>query len=33
MYNNGISHKTESRDLDGIYTIIKWLSYIPKVKM
>ncbi|KAJ9595497.1 hypothetical protein L9F63_013319, partial [Diploptera punctata] len=33
MYNNGISHKTESRDLDGIYTILKWLSYIPKDKM
>lgn len=31
MYNNGISHKTEPRDLDGIYTILKWLSYIPKV--
>lgn len=31
MYNNGISHKTDPRDLDGIYTILKWLSYIPKV--
>lgn len=30
MYNNGVSHKTEPHDLDGIYTIIKWLSYIPK---
>ncbi|XP_021925280.1 acetyl-CoA carboxylase [Zootermopsis nevadensis] len=33
MYNNGISHKTEPRDLDGIYTILKWLSYIPKDKL
>ncbi|PSN52685.1 Acetyl-CoA carboxylase [Blattella germanica] len=33
MYNNGISHKTEARDLDGVYTILKWLSYIPKDKM
>lgn len=30
MYNNGVSHKTESRDLDGVYTILKWLSYMPK---
>ncbi|XP_065172801.1 acetyl-CoA carboxylase-like, partial [Atheta coriaria] len=33
MYNNGVSHKTETRDLDGVYTILKWLSYIPKDKM
>ncbi|XP_071057083.1 acetyl-CoA carboxylase isoform X2 [Onthophagus taurus] len=32
MYNNGVSHKTEQTDLDGIYTILKWLSYIPKDK-
>ncbi|XP_050426014.1 acetyl-CoA carboxylase isoform X3 [Adelges cooleyi] len=32
MYNNGVSHKTESRDLDGVYRILKWLSYIPKTK-
>uniref|UniRef100_A0AAR5PDP7 Acetyl-CoA carboxylase n=1 Tax=Dendroctonus ponderosae TaxID=77166 RepID=A0AAR5PDP7_DENPD len=32
MYNNGVSHKTEQSDLDGIYTILKWLSYIPKDK-
>lgn len=29
MYNNGVSHKTELRDLDGLYTMLKWLSYIP----
>lgn len=33
MHNNGISHKTDQTDLDGIYSILKWLSYIPKDKM
>lgn len=33
MYNNGVTHKTEQSDLDGIYTILKWLSYIPKDKL
>ncbi|XP_054291063.1 acetyl-CoA carboxylase-like isoform X2 [Macrosteles quadrilineatus] len=33
MYNNGVTHKTEPRDLDGIYTTMKWLSYIPKDKL
>ncbi|KAL1454989.1 hypothetical protein WDU94_009115 [Cyamophila willieti] len=32
MHNNGVSHKTEPRDLDGVFTILKWLSYIPKTK-
>ena len=31
VYNNGVSHKTDPNDLDGIYSILKWLSYIPKV--
>lgn len=30
MFNNGISHKTEQADLDGIYTIMHWLSYMPE---
>ncbi|KAM8714293.1 hypothetical protein ACLKA7_014427 [Drosophila subpalustris] len=29
MYNNGVTHKTEAIDLDGVYTILDWLSYIP----
>ncbi|CAG9801571.1 unnamed protein product [Chironomus riparius] len=29
MHNNGVSHKTDVCDLDGIYTILHWLSYIP----
>ncbi|KAK9507907.1 hypothetical protein O3M35_007669 [Rhynocoris fuscipes] len=33
MYNNGVSHKTEPRDFDGVMAIIRWLSYIPKDKM
>lgn len=32
MYNNGVSHAAAKDDLKGIYTILKWLSYIPKVK-
>lgn len=29
MHNNGVSHKTEAVDLDGVYTILHWLSYMP----
>lgn len=32
MFNNGVSHQTVPRDLDGIYTMLKWLSYVPKSK-
>ncbi|CAG0896125.1 unnamed protein product [Darwinula stevensoni] len=32
MFHNGVSHATAKDDLDGIHTILKWLSYIPKVK-
>lgn len=31
MHNNGISHHTAADDLEGIYLMLKWLSYIPKV--
>lgn len=30
MHNNGVSHKTEATDMNGVYTIMKWLSYMPK---
>lgn len=33
MHNNGVTHKTDQTDLEGIYTILRWLSYIPKDKM
>jgi len=32
MYNNGVSHKTERNDVDGIKRILNWLSYIPAKK-
>lgn len=32
MYNNGVSHATDARDLDGVATVLKWLSYFPKNK-
>ncbi|XP_056647760.1 acetyl-CoA carboxylase isoform X2 [Diorhabda sublineata] len=33
MHNNGVSYKTEQTDSEGIYTILQWLSYIPKDKI
>ncbi|KAG4075355.1 hypothetical protein HA402_003146 [Bradysia odoriphaga] len=30
MCPNGVTHKTEAVDLDGIYTILNWLSYMPE---
>nr|XP_023016054.1 acetyl-CoA carboxylase [Leptinotarsa decemlineata] len=33
MYNNGVTHKTDQTDSEGIYTILKWLSYMSKDKM
>ncbi|XP_014228649.1 acetyl-CoA carboxylase isoform X4 [Trichogramma pretiosum] len=32
MYNNGVSHAVESRDLDGVATMLQWLSYVPKAR-
>lgn len=32
MHNNGISHAIEPRDLDGVATVLRWLSYMPKSK-
>ncbi|KAL5289420.1 hypothetical protein ACFFRR_009517 [Megaselia abdita] len=32
MHNNGVSHKTEASDLNGVYRILNWLSYIPAYK-
>lgn len=31
MHNNGISHITVPDDFEGVYTILQWLSYMPKV--
>ncbi|XP_077016210.1 acetyl-CoA carboxylase 2 isoform X2 [Tamandua tetradactyla] len=30
MYYNGISHITVPDDFEGVYTILEWLSYMPK---
>ncbi|XP_026673591.1 acetyl-CoA carboxylase isoform X3 [Ceratina calcarata] len=30
MYNNGVSHATDVRDLEGVETALRWLSYCPK---
>merc|ERR1719245_1599925 len=32
MYHNGVSHKTERNDFDGVKRMLRWLSYIPKHK-
>ena len=32
MYHNGVSHKTEKNDFDGVGRLLRWLSYIPKHK-
>ncbi|KAF7492692.1 hypothetical protein SSS_08750 [Sarcoptes scabiei] len=29
MYANGVSHVTAQDDLDGVSTILRWLSYMP----
>jgi acetyl-CoA carboxylase/biotin carboxylase 1 len=30
MYANGVSHITATDDLDGVTSILRWLSYVPK---
>nr|XP_056721571.1 acetyl-CoA carboxylase 1 isoform X1 [Euleptes europaea] len=30
MHNNGVTHTTVCDDFEGIYTILQWLSYMPK---
>ncbi|XP_076277454.1 acetyl-CoA carboxylase isoform X2 [Lasioglossum baleicum] len=32
MHYNGVSHATDERDLDGVETALRWLSYCPKFK-
>ncbi|KHJ49247.1 carboxyl transferase domain protein [Trichuris suis] len=29
MHNNGVSHAIAQNDFEGVYLILKWLSYIP----
>lgn len=32
MFHNGVSHKTERNDMDGVRRLLKWLSYVPRHK-
>lgn len=31
MHNNGVTHTTVPDDFAGVFTILQWLSYMPKV--
>ncbi len=31
MHNNGVSHTVASGDYDGVYKMLRWLTYLPKV--
>lgn len=31
MHYNGVTHVTVPDDFEGVYTILEWLSYMPKV--
>ncbi|XP_058853808.1 acetyl-CoA carboxylase isoform X7 [Acipenser ruthenus] len=30
MHNNGVTHSTVCDDFEGVYTLLQWLSYMPK---
>ncbi|XP_063969752.1 acetyl-CoA carboxylase-like isoform X3 [Lytechinus pictus] len=32
MHNNGVTHAVSRDDFDGVGTLLKWLSYMPKAK-
>ena len=32
MYNNGVTHKTEPNDVEGVRRILTWLSFMPAFK-
>ncbi|XP_070759737.1 acetyl-CoA carboxylase 2 isoform X2 [Enoplosus armatus] len=32
MHNNGVTHNTVPDDFEGVFTILQWLSYMPKNK-
>lgn len=31
MYNNGVTHAVVHDDFEGVYKVLHWLSYMPKV--
>ncbi|XP_028313974.1 acetyl-CoA carboxylase isoform X2 [Gouania willdenowi] len=33
MHNNGVTHSTVPDDFEGVFTILRWLSYMPKNKL
>uniref|UniRef100_A0A3B4B461 Uncharacterized protein n=1 Tax=Periophthalmus magnuspinnatus TaxID=409849 RepID=A0A3B4B461_9GOBI len=32
MHNNGVTHNTVCDDFEGVFTLLQWLSYMPKCK-
>ena len=32
MFNNGVSHDVARDDYNGVAILLKWLSYMPKVR-
>ncbi|XP_022081008.1 acetyl-CoA carboxylase-like isoform X4 [Acanthaster planci] len=32
MHKNGVTHAVAQDDFEGVYTILKWLSYMPKCR-
>ena len=32
MYKNGVSHLTAANDLEGVLSIVQWLSYVPPAR-
>uniref|UniRef100_A0A665X8A4 acetyl-CoA carboxylase n=1 Tax=Echeneis naucrates TaxID=173247 RepID=A0A665X8A4_ECHNA len=32
MHNNGVTHSTVCDDFEGVFTLLQWLSYMPKCK-
>ncbi|CAB1319436.1 unnamed protein product [Coregonus sp. 'balchen'] len=33
MHNNGVTHSTVPDDFEGVFTILQWLSFMPKVPL
>ncbi len=33
MHNNGVSHAVASSDFDGVFQILNWLAFVPKVSV
>lgn len=32
MYKNGVSHSVAKNDLEGVSTIVKWITYLPETR-